>query len=293
MKLVKRIKIEKPEKIYNLKIKNNHNYVAENMVVKNCHQAKSKSITGIMEKCTRVPLRFGFTGTLDDIQVNKLTLVGLFGNIIKTKSTKELIEDKKLSDFTIKSILLKHKTNIKGYSYHDEIDYLCGNDARNNFISNLALSLSGNTLVLYTLVEKHGKPLYEITENKNEKNIHISFVYGGTSADDREEIRIRTEKLTNSIIFASYGTFSTGISIKNLHNIIFASPSKSKIRVFQSIGRGLRLHESKESMTLLDISDDLRINKYVNYTYKHHLERLKYYEKEGFSSKLYNVGLKC
>jgi len=174
---------------------------------------------------------------------------------------------------------------------------------RNNFIQQLALSLEGNTLLLFTQVEKHGKILYDLIEKKADKDRKIFFVYGGTDADTRESVRAITEKEEDAIIVASYGTFSTGINIKRLHNIVFTSPTKSRIRALQSIGRGLRKGGAtkgedgkeiagKEQATLFDIADDLTWKARVNYTLKHFIERMKYYTSEKFEYKVYNINFK-
>ncbi|MEN9921561.1 MAG: Synechococcus phage, partial [Candidatus Parcubacteria bacterium] len=161
------------------------------------------------------------------------------------------------------------------------------------FIKNLAVSLKGNTLILYQYVDKHGKILYDIISNtKNIGERKVFFVYGNTDAETREDVRKITEKENDAIIVASYGTFSTGINIRNLHNVIFASPSKSRIRNLQSIGRGLRLGENKSKAVLYDIADDLRHGKHMNFTLKHFVERTKIYNEEKFSYKLYKIGLK-
>ena len=120
----------------------------------------------------------------------------------------------------------------------------------------------------------------------------VFFVYGGTPVEDRENIRAIMEKESNAIVIASFGTFQRGINIKNLHNIIFASPSKSIIRILQSIGRGLRLFLGKDVATLYDISDDLRSGTYVNHTLKHFAIRLKIYSSEQFPFKTYNIKVK-
>jgi type I site-specific restriction endonuclease len=120
----------------------------------------------------------------------------------------------------------------------------------------------------------------------------IFFVYGGTDVEVRESIRAITEKEKDAIIVASYGTFSTGTNIRNLHNIIFASPSKSRIRNLQSIGRGLRIGDDKAKATLFDIADDLRVGKHSNFTLKHFIDRVKIYEDEKFNYKFYNIELK-
>jgi superfamily II DNA or RNA helicase len=127
--------------------------------------------------------------------------------------------------------------------------------------------------------------------NDKAENRKVFFVYGGTDTEQREQIRALTEKENNAIIVASYGTFSTGINIKNLHNIIFASPSKSRIRNLQSIGRGLRTSETKSSCTLYDIGDDLTWKSKKNYTLLHMIERIKIYNDEHFEYKLIKVNL--
>jgi len=222
-------------------------------------------------------------------------LEGLFGPVYKSTTTSELIERKQLADFKIKCLILKHPTEIcnqaKNWTYQDEINYIVGNKQRNNFIKNLALSLEGNTLILFQLVEKHGKELHALIKEQAKKR-HVFFVYGGTDVEIRESVRSITEKENNAIIVASYGTFSTGVNIRNLHNIIFASPSKSRIRNLQSIGRGLRIGDNKEIATLFDIADDLRVNKFTNYTLNHFIERVKIYDEEKFPYKFYNIELK-
>jgi len=175
--------------------------------------------------------------------------------------------------------------------YADEMDFIVRNQKRNEFINNLALSLDGNTLILFQYVEKHGKQLYDMINSKVKKGRKVFFVFGGTDGETRESIREITERETNAIIIASYGTYSTGINIKALHNIIFASPSKSKIRNLQSIGRGLRVSDNKDQCTLFDIGDDLQHGKKVNYTLKHLYERVKIYNQEKFEYKLYKIGI--
>ena len=150
-------------------------------------------------------------------------------------------------------------------------------------------TLPGNTLVLYQLVEKHGEILYNTM--KEQTNKPISFIHGGISTDEREVIRMNTEKETTSIIVASYGTYSTGINIKNLHNIVFASPSKSRIRNLQSIGRALRRFDDKHKANLFDISDDISYRSKNNYTLNHMLERLKIYNDQQFDYTINKVKL--
>jgi superfamily II DNA or RNA helicase len=288
-------KIKKPKKVYNLHIEDNHNYFAENLNVSNCHLFKAKSLTNIMVNCINADYRVGCTGTLDGSTTHRLVLEGLFGPVYKSTTTADLIDQKHLAEFKIKCLVLKYPEEVcqlsKKWDYQSEINYIVSNTKRNEFIKNLTLSLEGNTLVLFNLVEKHGKQLFELV-NQSAKNRHVFFVFGGTDVEVRESVREITEKENNAIIVASYGTFSTGVNIKNLHNIIFASPSKSRIRNLQSIGRGLRKGDNKTEATLFDIADDFRISKHINFTLKHFIERLKIYDGEKFVYKMYNIDFK-
>lgn len=261
------------------------------------HLFKAQSLTTILTSCINAKYRIGLTGTLDGTKTHKLVLEGLFGTVKKVISTKELIDKQQLSNFEIKCLVLKHSDEeclmVKDYTYPEEIQYLISHENRNKFIKNLAVSLGKNTLVLFQMVDKHGKILYDmIRQTEKIGNRKVFFVYGGTDTTDREEIRKIMEIEQDAIVVASFGTFSTGINIRNLHNIIFGMPTKSSIRTLQSIGRGLRQNEGKEMATLYDIADDLRYKKHMNYTLKHFVERTKIYNEEKFPFKIYKIGLK-
>jgi superfamily II DNA or RNA helicase len=261
------------------------------------HLFKAQSLTSILTACVNAKYRIGLTGTLDGTKTHKLVLEGLFGPVRKVITTKELIDDNKLAKFEIKCLVLKHSDEeclaIKDKTYPEEAQYLISHESRNKFIKNLAVSLGKNTLILFQMVDKHGRILYNmIKDTEKIGNRKVFFVYGGTETTDREEIRKIMETENDAIIVASFGTFSTGINIRNLHNIIFAMPTKSTIRTLQSIGRGLRQADGKEVATLYDISDDLRYKKHMNYTLKHFVERTKIYNDESFPFKIYKIGLK-
>lgn len=259
------------------------------------HQFKAKSLTTIMTGLKNAKYRIGCTGTIDGTQTHKLVLEGLFGPVYQSTTTAKLIENKQLADFRIKCLVLKYPEEVcklsRGWDYQSEIDYIVKSTARNEFIRNLVLSLEGNSLVLFNLVEKHGKHLHKMIEEKA-GNRHVFFVYGGTDVDVREQVRAITEKQNDAIIVASYGTFSTGINIRNLHNVVFASPSKSRVRNLQSIGRGLRIGNNKTEAVLYDIADDFRIGKHVNYTLTHLQDRVRIYDEEKFKYKFYNIEVK-
>ena len=255
------------------------------------HLFKSKSLVQIMTKLHTTKYRFGFTGTLDGTQTHKWVLEGLFGPSYKIIRTEELIEKGFLSKLDINCILLKHSPQ-KFETYEDEIQYLITHEQRNNFIKNLALDLKGNTLLLYSRVESHGEILYEMINNNKNSNRKVFFIHGGVDAREREKVRSITESEENAIIVASYGTFSTGINIRRLHNIIFASPSKSRIRNLQSIGRVLRKGKDKVKAILFDIADDCTHNSRKNYTLNHLIERIKIYNEENFNYEIITVNLK-
>jgi superfamily II DNA or RNA helicase len=261
------------------------------------HLFKAQSLTTILTSCVNAKYRIGLTGTLDGTKTHKLVLEGLFGPVKKVTTTKELIDNNQLSNFEIKCLVLKHSDEeclyAKDKTYQEEIEYLISHETRNKFIKNLAVSLGKNTLVLFQMVDKHGRILYDMIRNTEKiGDRKVFFVYGGTETTDRENIRKIMEIENDAIVVASFGTFSTGINIRNLHNIIFAMPTKSTIRTLQSIGRGLRQNEGKDMATLYDIADDLRYKKHMNYTLRHFVERTKIYNDEQFPFKIYKIGLK-
>ena len=252
------------------------------------HQFKSKSLVNIMTKLHNAKYRYGFTGTLDGTQTHKWVLEGLFGPSYKIIATKELIEKGYLAQLDIKVLLLKHNPK-KFETYEEEVQEIISNTKRNNFIKNLALDLKGNTLILYTRVESHGMIIHDLINNNCDDSRKIFFIYGGVETEERERVRQIIESEKDAIIIASYGTFSTGINIKNLHNVIFASPSKSRVRNLQSIGRVLRKSNKKSSATLYDIADDFTHNSRKNYTLNHLIERVKTYIEENFNYEIVQI----
>ena len=255
------------------------------------HFFKAKSLTGIMTKLHQCKYRFGLTGTLDGTQTHQLVLEGLFGPVDTVVTTKELIDKKTLANLKIKCILLKHPNIRERMTYAEELQYLVGNEKRNNFINDLLLHLNGNTLCLFQLVEKHGKILHKEMSSLV-KDRKVFFVYGGVDSLERERIREIVENEKDAIIIASFGTFSTGINIRNLHNIVFASPSKSKIRVLQSIGRGLRRSSTKMGILIFDIADDISYKERRNFTLSHFTERINIYNEQQFNYEISKVNLK-
>jgi superfamily II DNA or RNA helicase len=258
------------------------------------HTFKAKSLTTIMSRLSLADMRVGTTGTLDGGQVNELTLMGNFGPVYKVTSTQTLIDSNTLADLKIEALVLKYSDETRKAfgkkKYAEEIDFLVSHEKRNRFIANLALDQKGNSLVLYNLVKKHGEPLFKQIRDRA-KDRKVFFVSGSVNAEEREKIREITEQEKNAIIVASVGTFSTGINIKSLNNIIFASPTKSQIRVLQSIGRGLRKSNNGQGTVVYDIADDLSWKSRKNYTLNHAISRVKIYDKESFKYKIHSINI--
>jgi len=255
------------------------------------HLFKSKSLINIMTKLHHAKYRFGFTGTLDGTQTHKWVLEGLFGPSYNVTRTDELMRQGHLSQLDIQCLVLKHPPQTFE-TYNDEIEYLISHEQRNRFIRKLTLDLKGNSLVLFARVEAHGAILYDEINNNKSEDRKVFFIHGGVDTQERELVREITEQENNAIIVASYGTFSTGINIKNLHNVIFASPSKSRVRNLQSIGRVLRKGKDKVKATLYDISDDCSTKNRRNYTLNHFIERIKTYNEENFNYEIITIQLK-
>lgn len=257
------------------------------VVADECHQYKAKAIQGIIKKCPDVKWRYGFTGTLDGKNVNKLILEGLFGPVYTTTTYSELMENDFIAKLKVEIITLKHKYQ-KFNSYNDEIEYLFEHQGRNEFIVELTKRLKGNVLILFSRVEGHGLPLGDMFINATDRPVHI--IHGEVGVDMREEVRSIAESSDDNIILGSYGTMSTGVNIQNLHHVVFASPSKSRIRVLQTIGRGLRKGKDKEFCMIYDIADDIRKeNGRNNYTLNHLIERINYYVSENFDYQISEV----
>lgn len=258
------------------------------------HGAKATSMIQIMSSLENCQYRFGTTGTLDGDPLNETTIEGLFGPKYQAVTTKELMHQGHVSKLKIKCIILKYPDaeaqHVKNMKYNEEIDFLINCESRNKFIKNLSLSLNGNKLIFFRMVD-HGKRLYDLISVDSS---NVFYIDGSVSANTREEIRKAIEEEQNATLIASLGTTSTGVSINRLHHMIAANPSKSKIKVLQSIGRMLRLHEEKQKRgaVLYDIVDDLSFKSHQNFTLKHFIERCKIYDAEEFDYEIYTTRIK-
>ncbi|NBX75076.1 MAG: DEAD/DEAH box helicase [Proteobacteria bacterium] len=231
--------------------------------------------------------RFGFTGTMPPSLIDQWNIIGKVGPVLYEEKTLDLKDKKYVSDFKIMILNIKHQNAPKfeinqlkpTEQYNKELEYLLSNERRNTIISNLAKRLDSNTVIMVDRIE-HGvnikNKIDELFEKDNSDR-PIYFIQGSTEMEDRENIRSLMNDRNDVIVIAVSKIFSTGINIPNLHNIIFATAGKAKIKIMQSIGRALRLHPTKKSAIIFDIADNTKYSK------KHLEERIKLYKNENYT----------
>lgn len=272
-----------------------------------CHGASAKCLSAILENCVNASFRIGFTGTLDD-ESNTLKegIVGLLGPEIRINTTKELMDAGVVAELEIKALLLNYPDELRKYvssfrakykqmkhnktkAYQEELDTVIGHSGRNELIANLCTKLEGNTMILVRYIELHGKPLEKLLREKTGKEVYL--IYAETDDDLREDIRKKLNTISNAIVIGSYGLLSTGISIVNLHYLIAASPTKSKIKILQSIGRILRRSQVKTKATFFDLVDNFIYKEKYNYLMEHFKIRYGYYMAEEFDVEIKEINL--
>lgn len=258
------------------------------VIVDEVHQADSAEIKRIIELCHLATYRVGLSGTLDKDELSDHTVRGLLGPVTVIQTTKQAMDDGYLAQLDIKCLVLKYpRGQRKIEDYADEMNFICEHEDRTKYLINLVTSLKGNTLVLVNFVEKHSKRLLPMIEKAaGDRNVY--YIDGNIKGDNRNSIRAILEKETNAILLVTYGAFAIGSNVKNIHNVVFGSPSKSDIRVLQSIGRGLRKSKTKSHCTLYDIVDNIKTN---CFSIQHADERIEIYKNEGFKYSILNIKL--
>lgn len=267
--------------------------------VDEAHEADAASMTGIIDKMQDAPIRVGLTGTLDGTVMHEYEMEGRFGHRLKFVTSKDLMELGIISELKIKCLRLKYPQTdidvVRHLDYQGEIDFIVSHQGRNQLLCNLALDLEGNTLMLFNFIDKHGKQIHDLLNQRAAaKGKKVYYIDGSIPATAREEIRGILEREKNCILLATFGTFSTGANVKNLHNAIFCHPYKARTRILQSIGRILRKSEGKTSAKLIDIGDDFSYKtkrgvEKLNITMRHFIERIQSYEKEQFNYKIETI----
>jgi len=271
------------------------------VAVDEAHTAKAKTVISVLEKTMdsfHVRIRYGMTGTFpDENSVEYLTIQSVTGPKITEVGAVELTKKGILTPMKINALILNHQDDefrsslamIKSSGRGREVlnlekQYIQKSKKRMNFIVDKILqNVKHNTLVLFFNIE-YGKSIYEECRNRLiEKDIY--YIDGGVDGEKRSAIK-EYMKLTDKpkILVASYGTLSTGISIKSITNIVMCDSFKSEQVIIQSIGRSLRLHKDKKRATIFDLVDvfDNNYKRMPNYLYKHYLERKKFYDRRQY-----------
>lgn len=243
---------------YNLHIEDNHNYFAESVLVKNC---------------------------------NEMVIEGLLGPVKRIVTSREIIDQGRAADIEVRMSMIDYPQNVLSelktacdqlppkQRYAKEIEFINSYEPRRRFLLDMIQSMPGNSLVLFDRVEGYGKELYEAHLKVHD---HVFLIVGDVDVDRREEIRQIMDQYDDAVIYASYGTMQQGVSIKKLHNLFLISSSKSVIRILQSIGRMMRLHDSKSKARIFDIVDNMTIDGKENYVLKHAQERIGMYSQQQF-----------
>lgn len=271
------------------------------VIVDETHKAKSVSIKTILSKCRNATYKYGLSGTLPkDGTLDKLTLMSQTGPVISEVKAAFLQENGHIAQCNVKVIEMSYATDKQRNAFFElaqsrydrkdvfslEQNFVIDNPSRLDFICNVMGRIPRNSLVLFHRIE-HGRKIYE--KLRTETNKRVFYVDGGTDKDIREEYKKKMEAGEEVVIVASFGTFSTGISIKKIHNIFFTESFKSEVIIRQSIGRGLRQHESKDAVLIVDFVDDIRTVEWDNYLYKHGKVRQKIYKQEKFNYSIKKV----
>jgi superfamily II DNA or RNA helicase len=282
---------------YQSLVKKNKEYFEQfdAVIIDETHKAKSNSIKTILQKCVSAKYRFGLSGTIPKRgKLDRLTLMAYTGPVITEVSANFLQKQGHIAGCKVKVIEMDYAPDstkqafmemaMNKYESKDvfkfEQNYVINSPGRLNFITNVISKIPRNSLVLFHRIE-HGKKLYEKLRQDSDKVVY--YVDGGTDKDIREEYKKKMEAGEEVVIVASYGTFSTGISIKKIHNIFFTESFKSEVIIRQSIGRGLRQHESKDEVVIVDFVDDLSSEEWFNYLMRHARARQSIYKEQKFS----------
>lgn len=275
MKLIKKTEIDYPEKVYNLHIESDHNYIAENAVVANCHGGKADALKSMLSnEMSHVPIRWGMTGTLPKEEWNKMAIKSVIGPTVGSIKASELMEKGVLSNCDIEITQL---LDSKAFAtYQAESKYLTSDLTRLSWLGHKAMKetrKSGNTLILVNKIET-GIILQDFFETYYKRK--IEFVHGTTNSTKRKEHYDSVKTSDDTIIIATFGVASTGINMPRLFNVFMLEPGKSFIKTIQSIGRGLRKAHDKNFVKIYDVTSDCKYSK------RHMSERRKFYKEAEY-----------
>jgi len=269
MKLKSKKIIPTPKKTYNLHIQDNHNYIANNVVVANCHQAKADVLktllTGIM---SRIPIRWGLTGTIPKDEFEKRSLQVGLGDVTNHLAASDLQEQGVLSNCHVN--IMQFVDPAEFTNYQAEYKYLVSDQKRlAAIVKNMPTAKNkGNTLILVNYIAT-GEALSELIPDS-------IFLNGSTKSETRQSHYKEVANVDNKTIIATYGIAAVGINVPRIFNLVLFEPGKSFVRVIQSIGRGLRMADDKDFVHITDISSTCKYSK------RHLAARKKFYRDANY-----------
>lgn len=241
---------------------------------------KDNKINNIIKKI-RTSHKFGFTGTMPESVLDQWNIIGKIGPVLYERNSFQLRQQDYVASVKVQVIKIEYKDKPKVYpndrfdptaKFRREHQFIAKNPFRNGIISKMGERFDNNCLIMVDYIE-HGEELYGILSSAC-KDKQIFFIRGDVEVEERERVKKMMEQQNNVVCIAISKIFSTGINIKNLHYIVFAGGGKAKVKIIQSIGRGLRLHKDKKGVIIIDIADML------HYCQKHYEKRLKLYKGE-------------
>ena len=258
------------------------------LIVDECHGLKADEVRGVAEKAINADTRLGFTGTMPAPQCEYMLIQGVLGPVIDEVDYEELQKAKQIAQIKINIVQCNYNEQIilenEEEDFTSEKTRVETDVKRNKIICRIAKEYTDKGKNALILVKKldHIQDIKDIMEKAG---VNYFVVTGETKVKDRNHARHEVEKSGGNVIIATTGVYSTGVSIKRLHCVLFASPGKSKIQTLQSVGRGLRLHDTKSHLHLYDVCENLKFSK------KHLKERLKYYKKAKFDYNIKEVSM--
>lgn len=269
MKVVKKTEIEKPEITYNLHVKDDHNYIANGVVVSNCHQAKAEVLKKLLTQNLRnAPIRWGLTGTVPKEAFEFESIHASLGPVIGKVSAKELQDKGVLSNCHVNVMQLIDV--VAHRDYQSELKYLVTDQARLEYIAKALNKIkeTGNTLILVDRISA-GEELQRLIPDS-------VFINGSVKVTDRKSSYDEIQDATNKVIIATYGVAAVGINIPRIFNLVLIEPGKSFVRVIQSIGRGVRKAKDKDFVQIWDITSTCKFAK------RHLTQRKKFYREAEY-----------
>ena len=286
MKLIKKTIIEKPQTVFNLHIQDDHNYIANDAIVKNCHAAKADALKSMLTSAmAHIPLRWGLTGTIPKEKFDYQAIRCSIGNVVGKVSAKELQDKGILANCHVN--IKQLQDNIIHSNYQSELKYLLSDSDRLDQMASMIsdIAQTGNTLVLVDRVSAGT----ELTDRLQCKDAwmglkeNVVFVSGKTKTEKRKEEYDKIKSATNMIITATYGVAAVGINIPRIFNLVLIEPGKSFVRVIQSIGRSVRIADDKDFAQIWDITSSCKFAK------RHLTARKKFYREAEYPFKIEKV----